>query len=57
MTTFRGIDMLEIKIPLDNRIRVAAIFQNGEIKPVWFGLDGKKHEIREIAYNRGIRER
>lgn len=48
--------MLARIIQLDDRIRVAAVFRNGEIKPVWFGLDGKKHLVKEVAYNWESRE-
>ena len=48
--------MLARRIPFDDRIRVAAIFLDGEIKPVWFGLEGKKHDEKEVAYNWESRE-
>jgi hypothetical protein len=50
MGYIRGIGMLARTIPLDARIRVAVIFQNEEIRAVWFGLDGIKHEVREVCY-------
>lgn len=41
--------MLARSIAKDNRIRVAAIFQNGKVKPVWFDLEGKRYDVKEVC--------
>ena len=43
-------------VSLDDRIRVAVIFQNGKIKPVWFDRKGIKHEVKELCSNWSSRE-
>jgi hypothetical protein len=37
-------------------IRVAAIFQGGKVKPMWFGLDGKRYDVMEVCYTWELRE-
>jgi len=37
-------------VELDSPIKVAAVFSRGEIRPVWFALNGKQIRIRETTY-------
>jgi hypothetical protein len=41
---------------LKEYIRVAAIFQDGKLKPVWFGLDGNRYDVIEVCYTWESRE-
>ncbi len=43
-------------IQLDLRIRVAAIFHKGVVKPVWFEIKGKRVAVQEICYSWSSKE-
>jgi len=49
--------MLVKHVHIDDRIRVAAIFENGRLKPVWFDLAGKRYDVKKLCltwdYNTG----
>ena len=38
-------------VPLNNQIRVAAIFDRGNVKPVWFETQGERVAVQKICYS------
>ncbi len=43
-------------VEIDESIRVAVVFNRGEVRPVWFDWNGRQVRIREIAFTWETRE-
>ncbi len=35
---------------LHHQVQVAAVFENGRIRPVWFDLEGVRIHVREVSF-------
>lgn len=43
-------------VEIDETIRVAVVFNRGEVHPVWFDWNGRQVRIREVAFSWQTRE-
>lgn len=43
-------------VEIDEAIRVAVVFNRGDIRPVWFDWNGRQVRIREVAFSWQTRE-